>query len=354
MKNPNEFYITNPLLEKRARFIQLKSSIEFKSAHTQKPSIEISDLGLSELSSIEKGVADITSDGHTGLVAVMRGWNLDSQTVNDITQRMNKIKECIPALKGIFFVINGDGEINNITEESLRGVIQSGKNQMPIAPIKVYNYTWTAGLNSAAAIMNEIALDKQIDRDKIKMLNISYGVSLEQEELLKCKKSVEDDRFIMTIRNTDNQGLTAEKQDNELLWDKFKQLLRNPNDADLGYALRSMRNTFNIFTLSDIVKYGGFNPATVPLGSMEDADFLMRMILNALKSGNTEMIREFKKALTNPIAYTDQRWLELKHKKDPSETAALKKILSGMAIGEKILNNNYGISEDEQDFRMRS
>jgi hypothetical protein len=353
MEKSNEFYGRDPFLKERARFNEIKKSIEFGSNQINKSSLEISDFGLAELSLLEKGIGEITTDNHSGLIAVMRGWNLDSSIMGDITERVNKIKENIPALAGIFFVINGDGDVDDVTEKSLQKVIISGKNQLPIVPVKVFKYTWTSGLNSAVVITNEIAMNKKIDRDKIKIMNISYGVDLEKNELEKCRKSIEDERFIMTVRNTDKQELTIEKPDDGLLWEKFKELLRNPNNADLNYVLRSMRNTFNVLTLSDIVEYGGYNPATVSLGGMEDSDFFMRMILYALKSRDIKMIKEFKRALANPIAYSDQRWIELKHKKDPSETAALEKVLSGMAMDDNISDNEYRISENMQDFRMR-
>lgn len=337
-------------LSNREKFQKIKNAIEIRSDQVEKPSIEMSEFSLKELGLLEKGVDAVKNEQEPGLVAVMRGWNLGDQEMEGIIERINKIKRNIPALVGMFFVINGDGDKDNMTEISLQKIISSHTNEMSIVPVKVHNYTWTSGLNSAVAILNEMAIDKKIDRNKIKVLSISYGVDLEEGELDRCKDLINGRRFVMTMRNTEKALFDSE---DELSWNKFADLLRNPQGSDLRQVLRSMRNTFSIMGLADIVNYGGFNPATVPLGGMEDADFCMRMILSALKMGKVELIKDFRMAMADPVRYSDQRWMKLAHLKDPSETAALEKILAGTAIDEDIRNNEYILPEANQDFRLR-
>jgi ribosomal protein L20A (L18A) len=340
------------LLEERERFNEIKKSIEMESVQAEKPRIEMSDFGLDQLALLKESIDNHKESSEPLLIAVMRGWNLDASTMTSIKQRVGVFAEKIPELKGLFFVINGDGEVSNITENSLQELTAAKSNEIPIVPIKLHQYPWTSGLNAATAILNEIAIDKDMNRDTIKVLNISYGVDLEEAELQKVSALVKEKRFVMSVRN--NENLDRLPEDNDAVWEKLKHLLRNPNSADLSEVLRSMRNTFNIMRLSDIVDLGGFNPKTVAFGGMEDADFFARMILHALSSGDVRTIKEFKEALEVPVYYSDERWEKLKHIKDPSETKALENVFKDIASESSPQRNEYRIAGDIQDFRMRS
>src|SRR4030042_740584 len=230
-----------------------------KSEFEKKPRIEISEQGLEQLGHLEKSVEALKNK--IGAVAVARCWNKTPDEMKTFIERIDKFKKNIPNLQGVILAINKESEKDNATEKSLSEVSSEKKSEIPIVPIKVENYTWTSGLNSAIGILNEIALKNDVPTDNIRVMNLSFGVDLNEDELALCNKNIKEERFIVTARKTSDGSNPFEKKGSgENLWKKFKDMLRFPNEAELAELSYTMRNTFTVISLKDIVDLGGFNP----------------------------------------------------------------------------------------------
>ncbi|MFA6160194.1 MAG: hypothetical protein WC678_03875 [Parcubacteria group bacterium] len=372
------------------RNIEIPSASEFE----KKPKIEISDQGLEQLEGLEKGI-EVLKEG-TGVMVVVRCWNKKPDEIKTFVERMEKFKKNIPNLQGVILVINNEGEKDNITEKSLTESLADKKSEIPIVPIKVQNYTWTSGLNSAVGILNEMALKNDVPTDNIRVMNISFGVDLDEQELKTCNDDIEKNQFVVTARKTSEGANPFEKKEmGEDLWKKFKDILRFPNEAELAELAYTMRNTFNVISLKNIVDLGGFNPlcngegrkfsttqpnpffrhldsmkeSPVSIKGMEDVEFFMRLILGSLQSGDNTVIKELRKAMDNPVFYTDYDWNKMhevsKIRKIGNEMTALSLIFSGLATKESVRTGKDGerktvglvkkmyVPKSMQDFYLR-
>jgi hypothetical protein len=355
--------------------------IHEKDGEVEKPSISFSDFGVREFRNLESSL-----DGEGGeqmnIFAVVRCWNKSEQDLVDFLKKVQNIRKSIPHLKGVFISVNSDGEKDNLTESNLEKAMKAVTLGIPVVPIGVKNYSWTAGLNAPVAMLNEVCLGKQIDLEKVRVMNMSFGVEISDEDLKKCNKELSDGRYILTARMTaDASSPFAQRGSGQELWNKFKSIMRNPNEADLAELAYTMRNTMNIIPLADIVRLGGFNPVCngktrhfeggereVTIQGMEDAELFMRLILSALRSGDMYILKNLRRSMDNPIFYNDIDWNRMhevgKIRKIGNEMKALALIMSGKAGKDSVPNVNGGrevvsldgdmhIPESRQDFRLR-
>lgn len=373
----------------------LVKSVEFLGE--QKPRIEISDYAAIRLDVFEQDLQREAVKHEPTVVAVVRCWKKDLPALEKFQAEINHIYQEVPSLKGVFLVINKDADAGS-TEKNLTHMAAS-EGGVPIIPIAVERYTWTAGLNSAASVLNEICLRNAIDRESVKVMNMSFDVHIEDAELEKIRDSVHNNDYAFTARETTEGDSPFDKKEAQALgkeiWEKFAAILRDPHSSDLSQLSYMMRNTFNIIKLSDVVKLGGFNPLTngkarkfspaapnpaffthydpkemkVSIQGMEDIEFFMRLVLGALKHNEVSVIKALRKAFSNPILYQDTSWNELKELKKISkisgEMTALSLILSGVASREYAptpqpgmkrtigLTRDFYVPEAMQDFRLR-
>jgi len=338
----------------------------------KKPSISISSFWAEEFKSLENEFKLENFDG-VGVVAVVRCWNKSKNELIDFLNKIEKFKKNIPNLKWVFVSINNDWEEDNFTESNLRGAIWEVSTSIPIVPIGVDLYSWTAWLNAPVSLMNEICIGNWINLENIRMMNLSFWVDISEDQLSECNSNISENKYILTARKTsDSENPFQDKWGSKELWDKFINIFRFPNEADLTELAYTMRNTFNVIPLSDIINLWGFNPlcngesrefstnnpnpffnhigkkkeTKVVIRWMEDAEFFMRLILEAISSGKVSIIKELKKSMDNPIFYDDNDWKnthELKKiRKVGNEMQALWLIISGLATKEVIPTWNNG------------
>jgi len=359
----------------RPKIEDYKRKIEITGSPDEYPSVEISEVTKKIfpdfIDSIEKAGE---SEGPI-IVAVVRCWNKDEKSISEMIDKVDDIKKSLPGLQGVILSINydQDGEVDkkkpkieNMTENSLVGVIKQRETSVPILPLRINKYSWTSGLNVGVALMNEIAKEKNINTEKIRMLNMSFDVNVEKEEVEKMKRLADEQKYVFTVRKT-SEDISPFKLNQNQLWEKFKTIMKEPMNSNLFELVYAMRNTFGLISLKDLVDFGGFNPLCngqkrlLPGGKnfsikgMEDSEFYMRLFLDAFKKGKIKTIREFKKSLNNQVFYNDPSWQRMgevnRFKKISDETDALNKVASNLA--ESITDSGINrIPVEQQDFRI--
>ncbi|MGE4444212.1 MAG: hypothetical protein AB7E37_04440 [Candidatus Altimarinota bacterium] len=350
--------------EVNAQVDGILKGVELKDRNESKPGLSVSDFGIQELSKLEENIQG------GGVVAVVRCWNKSEDDIASFLERVQKIYKYIPHLKGIFVSINFDAEEQGLTQQNLQRVLSVNPMDLPIIPINIHGYSWTSGLNAPVAILNELSKNQNVDTALIRVMNLSFGVDIPEEELVKLSQNIKENKYVITARRTSDQDTPFVSQ--RELWEKFKGILRSPNETDLTELAYTMRNTFNVIPLQDIVKLGGFNPlcngdsrefnttqpspfykhigvskeTKVTIRGMEDSEFFMRLILSSLHSGDISMLKEFKQAMESVVYYDDYDWNKMhelkKIGKIGNEMNALSLIISGLATRESIHNPKTG------------
>lgn len=352
---------------KQSNIEDYKKKIEITDFPGEYPSIEISDATKRIFPDFINSVENAGKNKEPVIFAVVRCWNKDEKSVSEMLDRVDDIKESLPGLRGIILAINYDQDKDNITENSLIEINKKRKTNVPVLPLRIKGYSWTSGLNVGVALMNEIAKEKQIDTKTIKMLSISFDANIEKEEVEKMKRLSDEQKYVFTVRKTSEDKPPFELDQNKL-WEKFKVMMREPMNSNLFELVYAMRNTLSLVPLTDLIDFGGFNPLcdgkerplksgnkTYSIKGMEDSEFYMRLFLDALKTGKTKTIKEFKKSLNEPVVYNDPSWQRIgevdRFKKISNETDALNKIVNNLAqsINDSQINK---ISVEQQDFRI--
>lgn len=362
-----EFELKQPNIE------DYKKKIEITDFPGEYPSIEISDATKKIFPDFMDSIEKASEGEKPIIVAVVRCWNKDEKSVVEMLDRVDDIKKSLPGLQGVILAINYDQDKDNITENSLVEVNKQRKTSVPILPLRIKGYSWTSGLNVGVALTNEIAKEKNIKTENVRMLDMSFDVIIEQEEIEKMKRLSEKQKYLFTVRKTSDNKLPIKEEDmsRDNLWGKFKTIMKTPMSSNLFELVYMMRNTFNLIPLDDLVDFGGFNPLcngqdrpldpdkpiskTFSIKGMEDSEFFMRLFLNAFKKTKTSVIREFVKSFDEPVFYNDPSWQTIgevdRFRKISNETDALNKIVNNLAksITDSGVNK---IPVEQQDFRI--
>lgn len=361
------------VLEEPSETARILDSVEIQSDIVEKPRLHFSEYGTKSLDVFESNLDGSKESEGDAVVAVVRCWNKGEEDIQRFIERVNKIKANIPRLEGVVIVLNQEQE-TGITEQAIEKL--AANSSVPLLPISVEKFSWTAGLNSGVAVINETCLGKGISTDKVRVMNMSFDTDLEEAELEKTNQQMGRNDYIFTARKTSQHESPFEDHlDEEGIWEKFKEILRNPNGTELSELSYVMRNTYNVIKLSDIVEMGGFNPmcngdsrkfspasprpenfykhnandVKVSIKGMEDAEFFMRYILKALRHNELSTMKKFKQAFAEPVLYEDESWDKLselkKIKKISNEMQALSLIISGLATKEYVPTKQEGVGK---------
>ncbi len=338
------------------------SSIEQSGERGIRPRIHLSELGLKQTNVLETKFEQAKSEASAIVVAIVRCWNKDEDAIKLFAEKMKVLKEKIPGLQGVLMSIN-QKEDAGVTEKSLKA-ISANTSELDLVPLQIENYSLTAGLNSGAALINELCLQKKINRDRVRILNLSFDVELTPNELEQISELINQDaRYIFTVRE-DEADVSQPR--NDIPANRFEALakiIRNPESANLTELVPLSRNTLSIYKLMDVVDLGGFNPncngqkvesptgEEVSIRGMEDHELWMRTILRALKENKISVIKDLKKSLDNPVTYNDADWSKMSDEqraaKLKNEKEAIRQIFAGLAS--KALDGQV-IPVEKQDF----
>jgi|GEM_PF-4890996 SAM-dependent methyltransferase len=335
----------------------------------RKPQLSASEYSREQFSILEKSFDGSLLEEGPSVVGVVRCWNKKEKDLAEFLERIERFKQGIPSLKGVLLIINKDGEKSgSVTEESLKAALDQRSVSIPVVPLQVEGYSWTAGLNAGAAVLNEMCLERSISRKDLRVANFSFDTDLDEEGLKQCNANIQENTLVVTARKTsDGRSPFIAGHGGGELWERFTTMLRSPKAAKLSELAYTMRNTFNVISLQDIISMGGFNPLCngdtfssnrpepflqmrrseeVAIAGMEDIEFFMRFIFRALKKGDISALKELRTAMDTPVFYRDTSWEDLhelkKIDKIGNEMVALSLILSELSGKKAMPTQNAG------------
>ncbi len=303
--------------------------------------------------------------GTPAIFLVVRCWNKDRNAMEQFLQKVKRMKEHMPKLAGVFLSINKNtegGDINNQTEVAALDVTKN-LTDVPIVPLGIIGYTWTAGLNAPAAVAHMFAQEVQVDESNIVLLNQSFDIEMDDENLQKMSQRLAAGQLAPTVRI--EKGRLELKHLSQALG-SLQELLLNqvPSEEVLSYIrrhpemLRLLRNTNAAHRLDDLVALGGFNPVTNSYGGMEDHEFLIRFLLY-LKQTDRARLRMVLDTLFSEdayVTYQDLAWDGLLFGKKLKKLMREKNANSLIAtlIASLKESSTYAVPLSERDFAFRS
>lgn len=343
------------------------------------PHLEVGDRAVEKLSEL---VERCKGDGRK-IITIIRCWDKSEDDLKEVVSRLEKMKLFLPELEGAIFAVDGDHDLRKKTDVNLEAVIKREKPSVAAVPVRINNYSWTAGFNGPAALLSETAKDQKISEENIFIFPLSFDVEFSDDELRELAQRFKKTGLVTTAKQTGGEILNEEEKiDLSLL---ATDLVSHPEKL-IGKNLRReenfnklvtlVRNTATIVPLSEITRMGGYDNSTNEIGGMEDHDLYVRILIEVLRGSKileeTENLSEEEKrkimrarekarnlleSLRHPVAYSDLAWNKLKvgakKEKIKREMAALRTITERItALAESDNPDKYKTPEKNRDFNF--
>lgn len=298
-----------------------------------RPQIEMSETARQEFTRL---LSLLTEKSGPKMIAVIRCWNKSAEDLRGLRERLKTFQKDCPELCGAMIAVNADGEKEKdasgrpITVAHL-DELAAEHDSFSVVPVAIKNYTWTAGLNGPTAMLHAAGREAGLVESDVHTLNLSFDAIFSPGTAKEISQRLREGLPIMTMRieevlSTPEETATVRSEyvgdgregTSEIapLWDKMLALLRKPEVtpeevADF-YELRSKalvmisRNTALVFSLSDLARNGGFNPACNGWGGMEDHEMFLRLVLEAEEGG--DRYEKLMAAAKEPLLFSDPAW----------------------------------------------
>lgn len=305
-----------------------------------KPRMELSDVAAGQFAELINACAKTEKP----IVGVARRWNASKEELLAFYQRLQRMQQIMPELVGVMLPVNDDADKERQTSRNLDELIGERAIKSLVVPLRVLNYSWTAGLNGPAALLHYGLKQGNAQPADVSVFNYSFNNEFEDDELRKLAKQYRDNRFIMAIKKDGAR--------------KPEISIRTIVDALSGNALSeeilyAARNTGYIASLSDIARLKGYDTYCNGAGGMEDHEFAARLVFDAARRKDYGMVRAVLCSAKNPVYYTDTAWESLskdqKRAKLDREMGAVKAIANRMAL---INDSSYETPLKHRDFRF--
>jgi hypothetical protein len=303
-----------------------------------KPRLEFSSFGEERLEYLAKSIEDAADKPI--VIGIVRCWNKGPEEMRGFREELTKISQSVPALLGILLCLKGEDE-SGLTEKTLKEM--AGKFPLPIIPVTVHHYSWTSGLNAGIAIINELCIIKEMNRDNVRVFNMSFDASIDEKNL-NVLISRFDKRFVMSVRGNETGDFEA----------LYSKLFTDPTTANPTAYVNHFRNTLALYGLRDLLLLGGFHPGCNVHGGMEDTEFYLRVLARARRLGRTDIILEFEGALREPVFYSDKRYRDTTTEKYAQKTALEVASLARIFADELSSSGGTSVPENERDFALRT
>lgn len=360
------------------------------------PSIDMSD---EDVATFAKYIEIINKEEGSSLITVViRCWNKSIEELERVYQNVLEMKKAVdtenskrrkhgeknlPNIGAIVFVINKNGDTvcegNAGTAERVRQLnIGVDSSEIPIVPMEIENYSWTAGLNAPASLLHG-TLPKGAGENHF-LFNLSFDAGLPGQAFVQISERISSGVPVATVRAEVDDGVVPKGDALSPALDAIRKvvdLTLSSDDAMQGQEIqgdpqRYARNTASVIRLQTLAEFGGYNPATNKLGGMEDHEIYLRMIFKKIHDFDVQfpddIARETASAsraagvlveqireLLQPVEYVDNAWNKLgddkKHEKTLREKEAIVAIIS--LVRSYILNARYFLPQPEQDFPFK-
>ena len=288
-----------------------------------KPRMELSDIAAGQFAELINACAKTEKP----VVGVARRWNASKEELLAFYQRLQRMQQIMPEIVGVMLPVNDDADKNHQTSINLDELIGERAIQSIVVPLRVQNYSWTAGLNGPAALLHCGLKQGNAQPADVSVFNYSFNTEFEDDELRKLAKQYRDNRFIMAIKKDGAR--------------KPEISIRTIVDALSGNALSeeilyAARNTGYIASLSDIARLKGYDAYCNGAGGMEDHEFAARLVFDAINQNDYGKVMSMLSSVNSPSYYTDSAWESLsenqKRAKLDREMGAVKAIAEKLAL----------------------
>jgi hypothetical protein len=339
------------------------------------PHLEISDRAAERLGEL----MERCRGEERKIVAIIRCWGKSEEDLREVMVRLEKMEKYLPELKGVIFAIDADQGPTDETENNLNAVIGREKSTISVVPLKINNYSWTAGFNGPVALLSQSAKEQEIPEENIFIFPLSFDVEFEKKDLQMLAERFRKTGFVMTAKRTGEEFL--DKKQSKDLAHLTTDLISHPeklieDEEEIKKVVTLARNTATIVPLSEVSHIGGYDNSTNEIGGMEDHDLYLRILIDALHKGKIlekadnfspeekrkiiearAKVKTLLESMRNLVGYSDLAWEELgkdaRQKKIKRELSALKIIsqriaaLTGVGDSEK-----YKTPVENRDFNF--
>lgn len=343
------------------------------------PHLEVGDRAVEQLSEL----AERCRGDRKKIIAIIRCWDKSEDDLKEVVSRLEKMKLFLPELEGAIFAVDGDHDLRQKTEANLEAVIKREKPSVAAVPVRINNYSWTAGFNGPAALLSETAKDQKIPEENIFIFPLSFDVEFSDDELRELAQRFKKTGLVTTAKQTSGEILDEEKKIDlsllatDLVSHPEKLIGKNSGRKENFNKLVTLaRNTATIVPLSEITRMGGYDNSTNEIGGMEDHDLYVRILIEALREGKIleetgdlpneekkkimmarEKARILLESLRHPVVYSDLAWNKLKvgakKEKIKREMSALRTITERItALAENNDPDKYKTPEKNRDFNF--
>lgn len=296
----------------------------------------------------------------TPIICIVRCYNKSKEDINEFLIRFEKIKKFIPEIQGVMIAINKEGDKDGQTGKNLDEILKKNSGHKDIIPIQVKNYSWTAGLNGPAALLCQGAKEKNLDPENMSVFNLSFDTEFDDGALMDFAKQYRANKIVMTNRKEKDQFNAPD-------WETLKNILKanlSKHDRSLpdiigNKDLMSLaRNTASCIKLSQIKEVGGYDKSCNDIGGMEDHDFTIRTILDALQNKDYSKAKKIIDSIRKPVEYNDIAWNSLSPGKQEEklfrERKATENVVKSITVKKKTENKEkYKTPEKNQDFKFK-
>lgn len=308
-----------------------------------------------EFASLVEGVA--RREDEKNIVGAVRCWNKSSSDLEALLSRIAAMKRVLPELRGIFVVINADQDEEHMTRKGLLELVHTQGRDFSVIPLDIEKYSWTAGLNGPAALLARGLTEEGGAIKSTDIFNFSFGVEFDRASFVDLARRYRDNTYVATIRLNRGRKPAVTRDD-------VMGIIKNPPVAGVSGNISRIfanpdimavaRNTATIMPLEEIIALGGYDSARNATGGMEDHDFLMRLLLDALRLGKMGKISAISRALEEPVYYTDHDWDALPDERRAAKLEDEQKALRSVA--ESLLSRsgteNWSTPLERQDFKF--
>ncbi|TSC59534.1 MAG: hypothetical protein Greene041662_443 [Candidatus Peregrinibacteria bacterium Greene0416_62] len=248
-----------------------------------KPRLEINDWAQRRLIEVQTNMLRVAGRGSNRKVSIMnvRCGGKTPQEMEVLFTRLQALEKSLPSLAGVLLTINpvweSKVEPGRMTERAVELAYRdkwTSLPRVPILPIPVQGYSFTAALNGGLALTEGMARQAGIDTERVMIVPMSFDVEVPSAEAARFECALQNQSHVLTARMLPDGSLAFPGAPEELQ-QHFHNMLLNPGavhgaDADLdndtsalmtAYKELSLgRNSFQAHCVKVVVARGGIHP----------------------------------------------------------------------------------------------
>jgi hypothetical protein len=308
-----------------------------------KPSIYIGSWAEKELMRLKEEFEN--PDAKSSIVLIVRCWNKSREEITALLTKVKQIQGWMADIKGLIISVNSDKDTFR-TIDSVEMEVREKNLDIPIIPLGVENYSWTAGLNGPIALLSKLFA---FSKSKIGIFCMSFDVEFNEDNARKINKAwhlLREKNVIIATRGSDVDDKIMCHHKNYFLG--IAEAIKNGKSCPSipNGIVATARNTATIWPIAHLTALCGFNPLCNGMGGMEDYEFLLRFLLSMYeKNGSLADCISHSGAV-----YTDSAWNNMSENNRQNKT--VREIVAFEQIIEMLRFSSLSVALEDQDFRF--